>query len=93
MDCTKLTTESYLLYLHDKGFRFNDENIAFIYFGRSLTNASEAIVNLSIELTIMSKKTFDGSYYISILETLLDHRITNRKAGIKLAYDKGILVG
>nr|WP_241494663.1 hypothetical protein [Bacillus coahuilensis] len=28
-----------------------------------------------------------------MLETLLDHRITNRKAGIKLAYDKGILVG
>ncbi|WML45036.1 DUF6123 family protein [Neobacillus sp. PS3-40] len=86
-----LTVEEYLHTLHGKGFQLQGDAIGFIYFGRHYTNASDEITNAAIELTLKAQKRFDGSFYVALLETLIESKIKTRKAAIQFAKEKELL--
>ncbi len=84
------TTEDYLLNLESKGFKFQEDSISFIYFGKKYTNATDEIVNLAIEITLKVQKTFDSSFYMSILEALQANNIHTWNAALDYLKTKGI---
>ena len=69
------TVEEYLHDLSGKGFQFQEDAIGFIYFGKHYTNAPDEIISTAIELTLKAQKGFDGSFYLSLLETLTVNKI------------------
>lgn len=85
------TVEEYLQFLQSKGFQFRDDAIGFIYFGKHYTNASDELANAAIELTLKAQKTFDGSFYVSLLETLISNDIGSRQEAIQFVKEKSIL--
>jgi hypothetical protein len=85
------TVEEYLHTLQAKGFQLQEDAIGFINFGKHYTNASDEITNAAIELTLMAQKSFDGSFYVALLETLVENKIKSRKAAIQFAKDKELL--
>ncbi|MCM2531883.1 DUF6123 family protein [Neobacillus pocheonensis] len=85
------TVEEFLHYLHGKGFQFQEDAIGFIYFGKHYTNASDEMINTAIELTLKAQKSFDGSFYVSLLETLMSNKIKSRKDAIKFVKDKELM--
>lgn len=86
------TIEDYINFLEAKGFQFQDDAVGFIYFGKHSTNAADELINTAIELTLKAQKKFDGSFYVSLLETFMENKIQTRKDAIKLAKDKELLV-
>lgn len=87
-----MRTEDYLLNLRDKGFQLREDAIGFIYFGKQYTNASDELTNTAIELTLKAQKTFDGSFYVSLLEMLTSNKIQSRVEAIKFVKDQKLLV-
>ncbi|MFB6466079.1 DUF6123 family protein [Cytobacillus sp. Hz8] len=85
------TVEEYLLHLEGKGFLFGEDTVGFIYFGKRFTEASDEITNTAIELTLKAQRTFDGSFYISLLEMLVANQIESRKQAIQFVKDQQIL--
>jgi len=85
------TVEEYLHFLQSKGFQFREDAIGFIYFGKNYTNASDELANAAIELTLKAQKSFDGSFYVSLLETLVSKNITSRREAIKYVKEKSII--
>lgn len=85
------TVEEYLHFLKGKGFQFREEQIGFIYFGKHYTNASDEMINTAIELTLKAQKNFDGSFYMSLLETLVSKKITSRKDAISFIKETEIM--
>jgi hypothetical protein len=85
------TVEEYLHYLEGKGFQFQDDAIGFIFFGKHYTNASDEMINTAIELTLKAQKCFDGSFYVSLLETLMSNKIDTRKAAIRFVKENQLL--
>ncbi|WP_210365025.1 DUF6123 family protein [Bacillus sp. REN3] len=83
--------EDYLLHLKSKGFHLREDAVGFIYFGQQYTNSSDEITNAAIELTLKAQKNFDGSFYISLLETFASNKINTRKAAIRFLRDKQLL--
>ncbi|AZU63085.1 DUF6123 family protein [Neobacillus mesonae] len=81
------TVEDYLHYLKGKGFKFQEDAIGFIYFGKHFTNASDELINTAIELTLKAQKRFDGSFYVSLLETFTTNEIISRKDALKFVED------
>ncbi len=73
------TVEDYLFHLKSKGFVFREDAIGFIYFGQQYTNSSDEITNTAIEITLKAQKGFDGSFFISLLETFASNKIDSRK--------------
>lgn len=71
--------EDYLMFLKSKGFLLGDDAIGFIYFGRAYTNASDEITILAIEYTLKLQQSFDGSFFVSLLETFVQHKLTSKK--------------
>ncbi|MFC0271678.1 DUF6123 family protein [Metabacillus herbersteinensis] len=67
---TVKTVTEYIQYLNEKGFSFGEDALGFIHFGQNYTDAKDALVIASIELTLKIQKEFDGSFFISILEML-----------------------
>ncbi|WP_077213726.1 DUF6123 family protein [Bacillus dakarensis] len=84
-------TDEYLQFLKGKGFQLYDDAIGFIYFGKQYTNASDEQTNTAIELTLKAQKTFDGSFYMSLLEVLTLNCITSRSEAIQYVTDKKLL--
>lgn len=84
--------EEYLHYLKGKGFHFQEDAIGFIYFGKHYTNATDELINTAIEMTLKVQKSFDGSFYVSLLETLLANEIDTRKDAIKFIKENELLV-
>lgn len=84
--------EEYLSELQTRGFQFKPDAIGFIYFGKHYTNASDEMIITAIELTLKAQKSFDGSFYLSLLEILLANHITTRKAALKFIKEKELLV-
>ncbi|MDQ0213626.1 hypothetical protein J2S13_000020 [Oikeobacillus pervagus] len=82
---------NYLFLLEEKGFKFTDDMIAFIYFGKKYTDASEQLVRTAIEMTLIIQREFDGSYFLSLLETLVGENIQNRKQALHLLGKMNIL--
>lgn len=85
------TVEDYLHYLKGKGFQLQEDAIGFIFFGKHYTNASDEIINTAIELTLKAQKNFDGSFYVSLLETFIANRIKTRSGAIKFVKEKELL--
>jgi hypothetical protein len=85
------TVEEYLHDLRGKGFQFQEDAIGFIYFGKHYTNAPDEIINTAIELTLKAQKGFDGSFYLSLLETLAANKIKTRNAARKYVIEKELL--
>lgn len=83
--------ETYLMNLDKRGFKFKDDVISFIFFGKQLTNASDYIVSISIELTLKAQKRFDGSFYLSLLETLKANNIETKTEAYALMEKIGLL--
>jgi hypothetical protein len=83
--------DDYLQLLGSKGFQFGEDAIGFIYFGKQYTNASDELARTAIELTLKAQKTFDGSFYVSLLELLISNKITSRAEAIKFVKDQDIL--
>jgi len=69
----------YLLFLKGKGFKFQNDAIHFIYFGKQYTNAPDAVAEAAVEITLKVQKAFDGSFYISLLETFKQHKVGTKK--------------
>lgn len=84
--------EEYLCVLNSKGFRFGEEAIGFIYFGKQMTSAPDWLVNMALEYTLKAQKRFDGGFYISLLETLVNNKINSRKEAVTLMRKRGLLV-
>ena len=85
------TVEEYLHYLKGKGFQFQEDAIGFIFFGKHYTNATDEIINTAIELTLKAQKSFDGSFYMSLLETLISNKINTRKDAINFLKEQELL--
>ncbi|MBI0576066.1 hypothetical protein IEC97_01730 [Neobacillus cucumis] len=83
--------EDYLDYLQGKGFQLHEDAIGFIYFGKHYTNASDEIINTAVEITLKAQKSFDGSFYISLLETLMVNKVKNRKDAIRFVKERELL--
>lgn len=73
------TVDEYIHELTSKGFQFQEDALGFIYFGKHYTNASDEQINTAIELTLKAQKDFDGSFYMSLLETLTNNKIVKRE--------------
>jgi len=84
--------EEYILFLEGKGFQFHEDTIGFIFFGKHYTNASEELITTAIELTIKAQVGFDGSFYVSLLETFLSNNIQTRKDAYHFVKEKKLLV-
>ena len=85
------TVEEYLHYLESKGFQFQKDAIGFIFFGKHYTNATDEMINTAIELTLRAQKSFDGSFYVSLLETLLSNKIETRTEALKFVKENELL--
>lgn len=83
--------EKYLLHLEDKGFKFKEDAISFIYFGKQLTGSTDKLITLAIELTLKTQKRFDGSFYLSLLETLKENNIRTSVQAYKYVKSIGLL--
>ena len=86
-----LTVEDYLDNLKGKGFQFQEDAIGFIFFGKHYTNASDEMTNTAIEITLKAQKSFDGSFYVALLEMLTANKINSRKAALKYVQEKELL--
>ena len=89
--CLGKTVEEYVSFLEDKGFIFGEDAIGFIYFGKHYTGASDFLVNTAIEMTLKAQKSFDGSFYISLLENLKQNQIKSRPEAEEFARERGLL--
>jgi hypothetical protein len=76
--------EQFLATLKAKGFQLQEDAIGFIYFGKHFTNAPEDVIIAAIELTLKAQKSFDGSFYISMLETFTVQKVQSRDDALKL---------
>ncbi|WNS73958.1 DUF6123 family protein [Bacillus sp. DTU_2020_1000418_1_SI_GHA_SEK_038] len=85
------TVEEYLSFLQSKGFQFQEDAVGFIYFGKHYTNATDELTNTAIELTLKAQKSFDGSFYVSLLEMLISNKISTRVEAIQFVKDKEII--
>ena len=85
------TVEDYLHHLKGKGFQFQEDAIGFIFFGKHYTNASDEMINTAIEMTLKAQRSFDGSFYVSLLETLISNKINTRKEAIRFVKEKELL--
>jgi hypothetical protein len=84
--------EEYLHHLKGKGFHFQEDAIGFIYFGKHYTNAPDEMINTAIELTLIAQKSFDGSFYMSLLETFIKNEIKTRNDAFKFVRENELLV-
>lgn len=89
---TVKSVEEYVSFLESKGFQLQEDAIGFIYFGKHYTNADDEIVNAAVELTLKAQKSFDGSFYMSLLEMLTTNKIKSRQEAIQFVKDKELLV-
>lgn len=85
------TVDEYLHYLEGKGFQFQEDAIGFIYFGKHYTNASDELIISAIEITLKAQKSFDGSFYVSLLETLVSSKIQTRNAALKFVKERELV--
>ncbi|RIW33171.1 hypothetical protein D3H55_11885 [Bacillus salacetis] len=73
------------MHLENKGFKFGEDAIGFIYFGKRSVNVSDEIVNTAIEITLKAQKRFDNSFYMSLLETLHANNINTHQEAWRYA--------
>ncbi len=76
------TVRDYVDHLNSKGFVLGEEANGFIQFGQHYTDTVDEVVIIAIELTLKIQKEFDGSFFISLLESLKSEKIVNRKQAL-----------
>ncbi|WP_442594392.1 DUF6123 family protein [Neobacillus sp. D3-1R] len=84
--------EQFIATLKSKGFQLQEDAIGFIYFGKHFTNAPDDVIIAAIELTLKAQKSFDGSFYISLLETFTVQKVLTRDAALQFFKDREILI-
>ncbi|RDU36410.1 hypothetical protein DRW41_12810 [Neobacillus piezotolerans] len=85
------TVDLYLQDLKAKGFQLQEDAIGFIYFGKHYTNAPDEVAIAAIELTLKAQIGFEGSFYVSLLETLVSNQIHTRQAALDYVKEQGLL--
>ncbi|TYR79997.1 hypothetical protein FZC66_12720 [Priestia megaterium] len=85
------TVGEYLLYLEEKGFQLKEDARGFISFGQQYTNTSDEMVIFSIEWTLKMQKEFDGSFFVSLLESLASNHIRTRKHAMEFLEKTGMI--
>ncbi|MBM7703250.1 hypothetical protein JOC83_002097 [Bacillus iocasae] len=88
---TVQTVEEYLLYLKDKGFYLREDAQGFIMFGQHYTEASDDMVMFAIEWTLKVQKEFDGSFFLSLLESIILNKIKTKKQAFLFLKEKGMI--
>ncbi|QED48365.1 DUF6123 family protein [Cytobacillus dafuensis] len=83
--------DEYISFLQSKGFQLQEDAIGFINFGKQYTNASDELTNIAIELTLKAQKSFDGSFFVSLLEMLVANKIQNRPEAIQFVKEKNLI--
>ena len=86
-----MSLEEYVQLLKSKGFKFGDDAIGFIYFGKHYTAASDELAKAALEITLKAQKKFDGSFYILLLETFSANDIQSRKQAVKFIEERQLL--
>ncbi len=86
-----MTVEQYIEHLEYKGFIFGDDAKGFIFFGKEMTASSDQVVTAAIEITLKAQKTFDGSFYISLLEALKERQVLTRRKALQFAKESNLL--
>ncbi|RFU64076.1 hypothetical protein D0469_19240 [Peribacillus saganii] len=81
----------YVSYLESKGFSFGEDAIGFIFFGKQYTNAEDTLVNAAIEVTLKAQKKFDGSFYISLLESMKKSNISTHSDAVAFSRERGLI--
>jgi Family of unknown function (DUF6123) len=76
--------EDYVALLASKGFRLSDGDLHFIDFGRHYTEATESQVKIALEITLIKQLSFDGSYFIALLESFVQEDVRSKKHAYKL---------
>lgn len=84
--------EKFLATLKAKGFQLQEDAIGFIYFGKHFTNAPDDVIIAAIELTLKAQKSFDGSFYISLLETFTVQKVQTRDDALRFFKDREMLI-
>ena len=86
-----MNVEQYIEHLEYKGFTFGDDAKGFIFFGKEMTASSDQVVTAAIEITLKAQKTFDGSFYISLLEALKERQVLTRRKALQFAKESNLL--
>lgn len=73
------TVGEYIAFLQGKGFKLKEDAISFIFFGKQYTKAPDSQVNLALEWTLKTKRSFDGSFYLNLLERFVEEEITSER--------------
>lgn len=76
--------DDYVALLASKGFRLTDGDLHFIDFGRHYTDATESQVKIALEVTLIQQLSFDGSYFIALLESFVKENVTSKKRAYAL---------
>ncbi|MBS4173215.1 hypothetical protein KHA87_07970 [Bacillus sp. FJAT-49736] len=87
----ELSLDDFLMNLREKGFKFEEDVIGFIYFGKQYTAASDTIIKAAIEITLKTQKKFDGSFYISLLESLKQNNLISKEQAFEYAEKIGLI--
>ncbi|MFB1049356.1 DUF6123 family protein [Paraliobacillus sp. JSM ZJ581] len=77
--------------LWEKGFKLTDEEVHFIYFGKRYTEASDEIIIIALKYTLQIQLHFNRSFYISLLELLMENKVMNEKQALAVFKQKSIL--
>lgn len=86
------TVAQYVDFLESKGFHLQEDAVGFIQFGQQYTNASDELTNTAIELTLKVQKEFDGSFYLSLLETFVKGKVSTRGAAIRYMKEQELML-
>lgn len=76
--------EDYVALLASKGFRLSDGDLHFMNFGRHYTEATESQVKIALEVTLIKQLSFDGSYFIALLESFVKEDVQSKKRAFEL---------
>ena len=87
-----MNVHNYIEQLEHKGFVFREDAKGFIYFGKEMTGAKDEIVNVAIEITLKAQKSFDGSFYVSLLESFKQKEISTRKDALQFAEEYNLFI-
>ncbi|MTH52101.1 hypothetical protein GKZ89_01690 [Bacillus mangrovi] len=78
-----LNLGDYLDDLYGRGFKFGDETIGFIYFGKTYTGADDRQVIAAIEMTLKIQKSFEGSFFMSLLERFVEGKVRSKAQALE----------
>jgi hypothetical protein len=88
---SKDNLEEFLVKIKAKGFQLKEDAIGFIYFGKHYTNAPDEVIIAAIEITLKAQKSFDGSFYISLLETFAHQKVQTKVEALQYVRDKELI--